>query len=51
MGALFAGGRLARRDEIACQSPVTEEQRSQVPVGKQPSGLPIFAVAEALLVG
>ncbi len=33
------------------QGPVTEEQRSPGPAGKQPSGLPIFATAAALLVG
>jgi len=52
MGALFSAGQLARRDEGAWpQRPVTEEQRSQVPARKQPSGLPIFAAAAALLVG
>jgi hypothetical protein len=30
---------------------VTEEQRRQAPARKQPSGLPIFAAAAALLVG
>src|SRR5436853_7173818 len=50
MGALFSGGRLARRDEGAWpKRPVTEEQRRQMPARKQPSGLPIFAAA--LLVG
>ena len=33
------------------QSSVTEEQRRQVSARKQPSGLPIFAAAAALLVG
>jgi hypothetical protein len=52
MGALFfwrADGK-ARRRSMA-KGPVTEEQRRQVPAGKQPSGLPIFAAAAALLVG
>jgi hypothetical protein len=30
---------------------VTEEQRRQAPASKQPSGLPIFGGAAALLVG
>jgi hypothetical protein len=52
MGALFSGGRLARRDEGAWpKRPVTEEQRRQAPARKQPSGLPIFGAAAALLVG
>ena len=52
MGALFSGGQLARRDEGAWpKGPVIEEQRRQVPARKQPSGLPIFDAAAALLVG
>jgi len=39
----------ARRRSMA-KGPVTEEQRRQAPARKQPSGLPIFAVAAALLV-
>ncbi len=31
--------------------PVTVEQRRRVPARKQPSGLPIFGAAAALLVG
>ncbi len=51
MGALCSGGRLARRDEGAWpKRPVTEEQRRQAPARTQPSGLPIFAAAAALLV-
>jgi hypothetical protein len=33
------------------KGPVTEEQRRQMPAREQPSGLPIFAAAAALLVG
>jgi hypothetical protein len=52
MDVLFSSERLARRDEGAWpQRPVTEEQRGQLPARKQPSGLPIFAAAAALLVG
>src|SRR5882757_929707 len=52
MGALFAGGRLARRDEGAWpQCPVAEGQRRQAPASKQPVGLAIFGPAAALLVG
>jgi len=41
MGALFAGVRLARRDEGAWpKRPVTEEQRRQAHASKQPFGLP-----------
>ncbi len=51
MGALFSGGQRARRDsEPPSQSSVTEEHRRQVSARKQPSGLPIFAAAAALLV-
>jgi hypothetical protein len=52
MGALFSGGRLARRDEGGKpQRSLTEEQRRQAPARKQPFGLPIFGAAAALLVG
>src|SRR6185312_15755665 len=40
----------ARRRSMA-KGPVTEEQRRQAPARKQPSGLPIFDDAAALLVG
>ncbi len=47
-----AGPAMAGRDEGAWpKRPVTEEQRRQAPARKQPSGLPIFAAAAALLVG
>jgi hypothetical protein len=47
---LAGGWQGATKENIPCGSS-TEKQRSQAPAKKQPSGLPIFAAAAALLVG
>src|SRR6516162_7649592 len=42
---------LINRKWARCFLALTEEQRRQAPARKQPSGLPIFGAAAALLVG
>ncbi len=46
----LAGGWQGATQNRLAKGPVTEEQRSQAPARKQPSGLPIFAATAALLV-
>ena len=47
----LAGSWQGATKEHSLKRSVTEEQRRQLPARKQPSGLPIFAAAAALLVG